>query len=88
MIQIAAWLGTLWGRVALGAGVVVALVGLRAWDVSTQQAKGAAKATAKIEKATNNATSRGKAASDLAGKPRAPGVHAVVGKRDPSTIND
>lgn len=56
MIQIAAFLGTLWGRVALGAGVVVALVGLRAWDVSTQQAKGAAKAVAKMEaKANENA---------------------------------
>lgn len=53
MIRIAAFLGTLWGRVALGAGVVVALVGLRAWDVSTQQAIGAGKVVAKIEKAAN-----------------------------------
>jgi hypothetical protein len=56
MIQIAAWLGTLWGRMALGGGVVVALVGLRAWDVRTQQAAGARKAVAKMEaKANENA---------------------------------
>jgi hypothetical protein len=56
MIQIAAWLGTLWGRMALGGGVVVALVGLRAWDVHTQQAAGARKAVAKMEaKANENA---------------------------------
>lgn len=53
MIQIAAWLGTLWGRVALGAGVVVALVGLRAWDVSNQRAIGAQKTVAKIERAAD-----------------------------------
>lgn len=53
MIQIAAWLGTLWGRVALGAGVVVALFGLRAWDKQHQQAIGAGKVVAKIEKAAN-----------------------------------
>jgi len=79
MIQIVAWLGTLWGRVALGAGVVVALVGLRAWDVSTQQAKGAAKATAKIEKATDNAAQSGKRA---AAQSAAPGLRGV---RDPYT---
>ena len=83
MIQIAAWLGTLWGRVALGAGVVVALVGLRAWDVSTQQAKGAAKATAKIEKATDNAAQAGKRAAQ---RSTSPGVR--VGVRDPYTRND
>lgn len=81
MIQIAAFLGTLWGRVALGAGVVVALVGLRAWDVSNQQAKGASKAVAKIEKATDNASKLGKRAA--AGS-AAPGVR---GQRDPTTVD-
>lgn len=82
MIQIAAFLGTLWGRVALGAGVVVALVGLRAWDISHQQAKGAAKAVAKIEKATDNATKAGKRAADRAVSP------GVRGERDPTTRLD
>lgn len=82
MIQIAAWLGTLWGRVALGAGVIVALVGLRAWDVSTQQAKGAAKAVAKIEKANDNAANLGKRAAAKSGTP------GVRGQRDPFTVND
>ncbi len=53
MIKIAAFLGTLWGRVALGAGVVVALVGLRAWDVAHQRAIGSQKTVAKIEKAAD-----------------------------------
>jgi hypothetical protein len=82
MIQLAAFLGTLWGRVALGAGVVVALVGLRAWDVSTQQAKGASKAVAKIEKATDNASKLGKRAASSSA---APGVR---GQRDPTTRDD
>lgn len=82
MIQIAAWLGTLWGRVALGAGVVVALVGLRAWDVSTQQAKGAQKAVAKIEKATDNAAKLGTAAA------RKSRSDSVRGQRDPTSRDD
>lgn len=82
MIQIAAFLGTLWGRVALGAGVVVALVGLRAWDVSTQRAKGAERAVAKIEKATDNATKLGKRAADRSTSP------GVRGQRDPTSRDD
>lgn len=74
MIQIAAFLGTLWGRVALGAGVVVALVGLRAWDVSTQQATGAAKAVAKIEKATKDGFKKADSAARKSADPGAPGV--------------
>lgn len=53
MIQIAALLAGWPARVGVIIAAFVALVGLRAWDVSTQQAKGAEKAVAKIEKAAN-----------------------------------
>jgi hypothetical protein len=82
MIQIAVWLGTLWGRVAIVGSVVVALIGLRAWDVSTQQAKGATRVVAKIEKATDNASKLGKRAAD---RSTAPGVR---GQRDPTSRDD
>ena len=82
MIQIAALLAGWPARIGIVVSAVVALVGLRAWDVSTQQAKGAAKAVAKIEKATDNATKLGKRAAD---RSTAPGVR---GERDPSTRND
>jgi hypothetical protein len=62
MIQVAAFLGTLWGRVALGAGVVVALVGLRAWDVSNQRAIGASKQVAKQERAADANAKKAEAA--------------------------
>lgn len=43
LINIAGWFGTLWGRVALGAGLVASLLLLRAADKSHQQGIGAAK---------------------------------------------
>jgi hypothetical protein len=43
MIQIAALLAGWPARLGVIAAAVAALVGLRAWDISTQQAKGAAK---------------------------------------------
>lgn len=82
MIQILAWLGTLWGRVALGAGVVVALVGLRAWDVQHQRGIGFNKAEVAIEKATKNATNLGGGAARKSASP------GMLGKRDPSTRLD
>lgn len=82
MIQIAAWLGTLGGRITLGAGVLMALSGLRWWDVSTQQAKGAVKAVAAIEKANTNASKAGKRAAERSTSA------GVRGERDPTTRND
>lgn len=43
LVGLAGWVGTLWGRIALGAGLLVALVGVRACDVHKQQARGAEK---------------------------------------------
>ena len=82
MIQIAALLAGWPARVGVVVAGVVALIGLRAWDVSNQQAKGATKAVAKIEKATDNATNLGKRA---AARSSAPGVRGPV---DPTTRND
>lgn len=82
MIQIAALLTGWPARIGVIVAGVVALFGLRAWDVSHQQAKGAAKAVAKIEKATSNAANLGSSASR---KSQSDGVR---GQRDPSTRND
>jgi hypothetical protein len=82
MIQIAALLAGWPARIGIIVSAVVALIGLRAWDVSHQQAKGAVKAVAKIEKATDNATKLGKRAADNSSSGR------VRGERDPSTRND
>ena len=41
MISLITFFGTLGGRIALGAGIVAALIGLRAWDVSHQRKVGA-----------------------------------------------
>jgi hypothetical protein len=83
MIAAAAlFFSTLWGRVALGAGLVVALVGVRACDVANQRSIGETRAVTKIEKATDNATKLGTAA---AAKSVSGGVR---GQRDPTTRND
>ncbi len=60
MIGLASFLIGWKGKAAVIAAGVVALVGLRAWDVSAQRAKGAARAVAKIEKANDNAVEIGK----------------------------
>ena len=78
----ALFFSTLWGRLALGAGLVVALVVVRAMDVSKQRAIGEERAVVKIEKATDNATKLGTAA---AAKSVSGGVR---GQRDPTTRND
>lgn len=49
MIGLLGFFGTLWGRVALGAGIVVALIGLRAWDVSHQRKVGAHREQVRVE---------------------------------------
>ena len=82
MIQIAALLAGWPARVGVLVSGVVALIGLRAWDVSHQQAKGVTRAVAKIEKATDNASKLG---SSAARKSAAPGVRGPV---DPTTRND
>jgi len=69
-------------RIGIVVSAVVALIGLRAWDVSNQQAKGATRVVAKIEKATDNATKAGKRAADRAVSP------GVRGERDPTTRLD
>jgi hypothetical protein len=66
-------------RIGIIMSAVVALLGLRAWDVSQQQAKGAQKAVAKIEKANTHATNLGKRAADSSASA------GVRGIRDPST---
>jgi tRNA A37 threonylcarbamoyltransferase TsaD len=82
MIQLAAWLIGWKAKAAVIAGGVMALVALRAWDISRQQAKGAAKAVAKIEKATDNASKAGKRAAERAATP------GVRGQRDPTSRDD
>ncbi len=49
MIGLLGFFGSLWGRVALGAGIVVALIGLRAWDVSNQRKVGAVREQVRVE---------------------------------------
>lgn len=49
MIGLLGFFGSLWGRVALGAGIVVALIGLRAWDVSHQRKVGAVREQVRVE---------------------------------------
>lgn len=49
MIQIISFLGSLWGKVALGAGIVAALIGLRAWDVSHQRSIGVKREQVRVE---------------------------------------
>lgn len=53
MIQIAALLAGWPARIGVIVAAFVALVGLRAWDKQHQQAIGAGKVVAKIEKAAN-----------------------------------
>ena len=82
LLNIAGFLGTLWGRLALGVGIVASLVALRAWDKSHQQAIGAEKAVAKIEKATDNAVKIGKRAAERSSS------GGVRGPVDPTTRHD
>ncbi len=83
MIGLLGFFGTLWGRVALGAGIVLALVALRAADVHKQRKIGETRAVTKIEKANEKATDLGRKAAE---KSRAPaGAGRLRGDRDPST---
>lgn len=79
LVNIAGILGTLWGRLALGAGLVASLVALRAWDVHHQRVIGENRAVAKIEKANDNAVKIGKRAAE---RSTAGGVRGTV---DPHT---
>lgn len=79
------WLRTLLignGMWAAVAAFLVAFGGWRLFDVSKQRAIGADKAMAKIEKATSNATHKGKRAAAGAVSP------GVRGRRDPTTRDD
>ena len=79
LVKLAGWFGTLWGRVALGAGLVASLVALRAVDVHHQRVLGETRAVAKIEKANDHAVKIGKRAAE---RSTSVGVRGTV---DPST---
>lgn len=81
LLNVVAWFGTLWGRVALGAGLVASLVAVRAWDVHHQRVIGEKRAVAKIEKANNHAVQIGKRAAE---RSTSGGVRGAV---DPTTRN-
>ena len=49
MIGLITFFGTIGGRLALGAGLIAALVGLRAWDVSHQRKVGAHLEAVRVE---------------------------------------
>lgn len=86
MISLITFFGTLGGRLALGAGIIMALVALRAADVHKQRNIGAHRAVEKIEKANEKATDLGKKA---AAKSRAPVSGRVrPADIDPTTRND
>ena len=86
IVSLGAWLGTLAGRATLIASLVASLVALRAYDIRNQRAIGAEKAVARIEKATDNAIEKGKAAAARSGASAAGGLRK--GAVDPSTRHD
>jgi hypothetical protein len=71
MIHIAALLAGWPARLGVIAAAVVALVGLRVWDVSTQQAKGAVKVVEASKKAGAEANVKSEQARKEAAKPGA-----------------
>lgn len=86
MISLITFFSTLGGRIALGAGIIMALVALRAADLHKQRNIGATRAVEKIEKANEKATDLGKKA---AAKSRAPVSGRVrAADIDPTTRND
>lgn len=82
MIKLAAFFGSLMGRVTLAGVLILGLIALRANDVAKQRRIGESRAVEKIEKANTNAVQIGKRA---AARSSAPGVR---GERDPTTRND
>lgn len=85
MIRLLTFFGSLWGRVALGAGIVAALVAVRAADISKQRRIGETRAVARIEKATDNAVKIGRASARKSGAPATGRMHVTL---DPTTRND
>jgi hypothetical protein len=53
MINAIVFFATLKGRLAVGAAIILALVGVRMWDVSKQRAIGAERAVANMERAAD-----------------------------------
>lgn len=49
MISLITFFSTLGGRIALGACIIAALVGLRAWDISHQRKVGAHREQVRVE---------------------------------------
>lgn len=87
MIGIISFFGSLWGKVALGAGIVLALVALRAADVHKQRKIGETRAVTKIEKANEKATDLGRKAAEKSRAP-APSGRVRGANRDPTTRDD
>jgi hypothetical protein len=86
LIGLITFFSTIGGRLALGAGLIMALVALRAADIHKQRNIGATGAVEKIEKANEKATDLGKKA---AAKSRAPVTGRVrAADRDPTTRDD
>lgn len=83
MTSIILFFGSLWGRVALGVGIIAALGIVRAADIHKQRTIGETRAVAKIEKANEKATDIGKKA---AAKSRGPVTGRVrAADIDPTT---
>lgn len=86
LFKLAEFFGTIVGRLTLFAGIIMALVALRAADIHKQRNIGATRAVEKIEKANEKATDLGKKA---AAKSRAPVSGRVrAADIDPTTRND
>lgn len=73
MIQIAGWLGSLWGRVGVVAALLVAIVAWRANDVRVQQSKGAEGVKKSVAEQSENTREKANAARNAARKPGAVG---------------
>lgn len=68
MINAFMFFATLKGRLAVGAAIILALVGVRMWDVSKQRAIGAERAVANMERAADaNALKAEKARKSVSG---------------------
>ena len=70
MIQIAGWLGTLWGRVAFGGVLLAGLFVWREADKRNQQQKGADKVISSVAKQTEKTSAK---ANQGRASARAPG---------------
>lgn len=84
ILSIGAWLGTLWGRVAIGAGAIVMVVGLRACDVQRQRAIGAESVVDASKQKGRKANARN---DEVRRRAREPGAFDRL-RRDDATCRD